>query len=73
MKVIASEDGTPMSWPDPHDGNKIEWKLRYGDPTRGEVLQAAAYIAAYRYLIEIPQRLRNQRVGEIRKAAKEDE
>lgn len=70
MKVIAGEDGTAMNWPHPDDVNGVEHALRYDDPTRSERLEAAAYIAAYRRLVEMPGRLRNQRVQEIRRAAK---
>lgn len=41
-KCITIED---MSWPMPD--NDLEWKLRYGQPTRAELLQAASILSAY--------------------------
>ncbi len=41
-KYIIIED---MSWPMPD--NELEWKLRYGNPTRTEILQAASILSAY--------------------------
>lgn len=41
-KYIIIED---MSWPMPD--NELEWKLRYGTPTKAELLQAASILSAY--------------------------
>jgi hypothetical protein len=57
-----------MTWPHPDDPNEIEWQLRYGDAASVRLV-AASYIAAYRQLIDMPQRERNERVSQIRAAA----
>lgn len=36
----------------PHLHRDVEWLLRYGTPTRSDMLAAASVIAAYRALIE---------------------
>ena len=57
-----------MTWPNPDDPREIEWKLRYGVPTRSELNAAAEMVAAYKQLVYLPQRSRNARVSGIRKA-----
>lgn len=55
----ATEADDPVlretSWPMPgatdHHGSDLEWVLRYGEPTRQDLLSAAAVIAAYDALI----------------------
>jgi len=43
------------SWPMPgatdHHGSDLEWVMRYGQPSRQDLLSAAAVICAYRALI----------------------
>lgn len=56
-----------MAWPNPNDPNGIEWQLRYGD-ARSVRLVAAGYVSAYKQLIELPQRTRNERCSQIKKA-----
>lgn len=58
-----------MVWPNPYDPNAVQWRLRYGEPTRSDLLVAASYVAAYRQLIDLPIRVRNRRVAAIRAAA----
>lgn len=41
-KYITIED---IAWPMPD--NELEWNLRYGQPTRAELLQAASMLSAY--------------------------
>lgn len=65
--VFIGEDRDRMTWPHPDDPDEIEWQLRYGDAYSAR-LAAASYVAAYRYLIELPQRTRNERVSQIRAA-----
>jgi len=55
-------------WPDPND--QTEWQLRYA-PNRGAELMAAGTCAAYRDLIVMPARKRNQTIAMIRKAIQE--
>lgn len=57
-----------MAWPDPADPREVEWTLRYGTPTREQVLVAASFIAAYKQLVADPQRARNDNVRRLRAA-----
>ena len=66
-----------MAWPDPRDPDDIEWSLTYGysgiwDEGRRQLREAASYIAAYRALIDLPQKTRNARIEQIKRAMKED-
>ncbi|MFA5898001.1 MAG: hypothetical protein WC829_02690 [Hyphomicrobium sp.] len=42
-----------MSWPIP--SNELEWRLRYGNPARTDMLAAAEIVAAYQVLIAAPR------------------
>jgi hypothetical protein len=66
--VRFGEGPDRVTWPHPDDPTEVEWRLRYGDK-EGAALTAASYVAAYRYLIDMPQRKRNKVVAEIRAAA----
>jgi hypothetical protein len=66
--VFIGEGSDRMTWPHPSDPDEIEWQLRYGD-AHAVRLTAASYVSAYRHLIELPQRTRNERVSQIRAAA----
>lgn len=55
-----------MTWPNPTDPNNVQWRLRYGIPSRQDLLAAASFMHAYAHLIDLPQRERNQRVSQIR-------
>jgi hypothetical protein len=59
-----------MTWPNPTDPRDVQWRLRYGTPTREDILAAASFMHAYAHLIDLPQRERNQRVSAIRAAAR---
>jgi hypothetical protein len=56
-----------MTWPNPN-ADWVEWELRYGD-TEAVRLTAASFVHAYIYLVSLPQKLRNQRIQQIRHAA----
>ncbi len=58
-----------MTWPNPTDPSGVEWQLRYGTPSRMDLLVAASFISAYANLIELPVRERNKRVAQMRKLA----
>ena len=45
---LRLDDGT--TWPNPLDPGDVEWTLRYGAPTRAQMLHAASVLAAYRRL-----------------------
>lgn len=57
-----------MTWPHPGDPGEVEWTLRYGTPTREQLNVAASMVAAYKQLIEDPQRRRNEKVAGVRRA-----
>lgn len=57
-----------MTWPNPMDPTEIEWRLRYGHPTREDILMAATFMAAYKELVFNTQERRNAKVRGIRKA-----
>lgn len=58
-----------MAWPDPRDPDDLEWRLRWGsNPTGYDCHEAAAYIQAYRALIDLPQKVRNARIEQIKRA-----
>lgn len=54
------------TWPLP-DG-EISWLLRYGTPTRGDLLLAASVISAYSALIKMPERRRRPIIATLRRA-----
>lgn len=55
-----------MTWPNPLDPNEVQRKLRFGEPTKADLLVAAAFMDAYAHLIALPSRTRAKRVAEIR-------
>lgn len=55
-----------MTWPNPTDPADVQWRLRYGQPSKADLLVAASFMHAYAHLIDLPQRERNQRVNQIR-------
>lgn len=71
MKAIISRIGKGMAWPIPgEDMNDLEWRFRYGVPSRTDNLVSASIIAAYRQMIGDPQTKRQWVIGEIRKLSK---
>lgn len=61
-----------MTWPLPDSGDSdvdsLEWVLRYGTPTREQILVAASYIHAYGRLIGATGRTRAEVVRTLRAA-----
>jgi hypothetical protein len=62
-----------MAWPDPRDPDDIEWRLAHATQERfgGDwklAREAAAYIGAYKALIDLPQKTRNARIEQIKRA-----
>lgn len=49
-------------------GESIEWYLRYGKPTREQLLQAASFIACYNALVYSTARKRQRVIRAIRMA-----
>lgn len=65
---------TWSSWPDPRDPLGVEWRLRHlrttfnAEVSTSDLMVAASYMDAYRALIALPQRARNQRIEQIKRA-----
>lgn len=55
-----------MTWPNPTDPNETAHQLVYGQPSKADLMFAASVMNAYRHMIDLPQRERNQRVSQIR-------
>ena len=62
---LRIEDTT---WPSPLDPNETQWRLRYGQPSKEDLLFAASVMSAYGYLFEMTQRDRNRRIDQIKSA-----
>lgn len=57
-----------MCWPIPsEDMGGLEWRLRYSSITEGEKMVVASVLSAYRELINLPQKKRNEIIKELRK------
>ncbi len=66
MSSYVRFDG--MTWPNPDALGETEHALRYGQPTRADLLVAASVLGAYRALVLDPQHRRNKNVAGIRRA-----
>lgn len=62
---LRLDDGT--TWPDPGDPGDVQWQLRYGGPTREQMVFAASVMAAYGRLGLGP---RSSQLAALRRAAK---
>lgn len=61
-----------MTWPMPSERlDEVEHTLRYGEPSRSDLLKAASVIAAYRQMVSDPRRKRDAVVRRLREAMKE--
>ena len=78
MKVLASGKFVVMTgggtWPTPMDlpDDSLEWRLRYGndDQLVKDRFCAASIVSAYRQLIVLPRKAREQVIRELRAAIK---
>ena len=62
-----------MTWPKPGEKmGELEWRMRFGTPTKGDLLSAAAIIHAYRKMIFDTQKKRNMIIRELRRKKEED-
>lgn len=79
MSIIYKDDGLTIatatahwdgtSWPRAGDpASELSWRLRYAEPTRGDILSAAGIVSAYRDLIWKTGRQREDIVRQLRKA-----
>lgn len=59
MRIDSFYNGTVWPVPDSSKDPGLEWTLRYGTPTKEDLLMAASVVAAYCALIRQPQKLRN--------------
>ena len=65
MSAYLDIDG--MQFPDPRDPLSVEWSLRYGEPSREQLLVAASFVAAYKQLVGVDsQRTRNRKIEAVR-------
>jgi hypothetical protein len=55
-----------MTWPNPADPLGVEYRLRYGTPSRSDLMVAASFVAAYRQLVDDPVRRREAKIRGIR-------
>jgi hypothetical protein len=62
---LRLDDGT--TWPDPGDPDDVQWQLRYGEPSREQMVFAASVLAAYGRLGLGPG---NRQLPALRRAAK---
>lgn len=53
-------------FPDPSDPREVQWRLRYGEPTRDDLMEAAAFMAAYQALCYQPLTASREVLREIR-------
>ena len=64
-----------MTWPMPDfsdaTGNSLEWTLRYGTPTKEQLLTVASYLSAYSHMVGLTQKKRNHICTAIKVALKE--
>lgn len=54
------------SFPDPSDPSDVQWRLRYGEPTKGDLLVAASVMAAYAALCYQPLTVSREILRDIR-------
>jgi hypothetical protein len=57
-----------MTWPCPGDRlNRLQWVLRYGTPTKEDLLLAASVLSAYHQMVWDPLAKRQKVIAELRK------
>jgi hypothetical protein len=61
-----------MSWPNPQATGDLEWDLRYGQPTKNDLLMAASVVSAYRALFEKPTSRSSEIIRTIKRMLRED-
>ena len=67
-KKFVSFDG--MAWPRYLEDNddSVEWRLRYGNPTRADLLYAASVMAAYTALVGSTEKNRKKIVSKLKES-----
>ena len=67
-------DFNGMSWPCPCDRmDALEYTLRYGEPTKSDLLLAASVLSAYRQMVRDPVKKRQKVIAELRKRLGKEE
>ena len=58
-----------MTWPRAleDDNDSVQWRLRYANPNREDIIYAASVMAAYSALIYKPARARNKIIAQLKK------
>ena len=60
--------GAEMTWPQPGEAlGEVQWRLRYGTPTREDLLCAAGVMSAYHALVATTQFNRNKVCGALQR------
>jgi hypothetical protein len=70
-KLFVTFDG--MCWPaTTDDTGNLEYRMRFAPKTltESDLLVCASIMNAYRYLVWLPQKTRNDRISKIRKLSK---
>lgn len=60
-----------LVWPHPYDPDELQWRLRNGEPTKADLLVAASYVAIYTHIFDLPQKVRNKRIEQIKKVSEQ--
>jgi hypothetical protein len=72
--IVNFDDGTAWPLPENDEGDRyhdrVAWRLRYGQPSKSDLLVAADVMAAYEALIYQTQKRRNEIASAIRAATK---
>ncbi len=59
-----------MCWPIPGTAmGDLEWTLRYGQPTRSQMLMAASVVSAYAQMVGDPEAKRRKVIRELRRTS----
>ncbi len=66
---VRTEEGT--IFPNPNDPREVALRLKYGTPTKEDLLVAAEYMQTYSYLFSIPQKLVLKKMSMVKKAMAE--
>lgn len=65
----TGREGGSMTWPNPDDPGEVQWTLRYGRPSRADLLFAASVLDTYGHLLSLPPRVLARRARQVREAA----
>lgn len=72
FRVIARRwvqfEGTTWPMPEHDEDDSLEWKLRYGTPTKQDLLVAASYLNAYGCLVRATDKKRAEVVRNLKAA-----